>query len=256
MRLSADRKRALEVELALIKNVGFSSILLGDNGEIASVDVISDTERNAKHVARDVEIILRKHDLGVDRKKIGVVQMDQPDRVRAGEAPRVVEPGVEPGVEPAILTVVPGGERVQLNAVHSTMRDGSLAVEVELTLGPYDGIPGRADGPGTDETSSVALVARATLEAVRNLLQPGYEALLKEARILEAVGRPLVVVVVDFGAGRKIETMVGACIQRGSLYDTAVYATLDAINRPLGQASYRTLAYLEEDLDAADSGAA
>ena len=50
-----------------------------------------------------------------------------------------------------------------------------------------------------------------------------------------------------FGEGRRLQRLVGACLQLGSLYDTAVYATLDAINRPLGRARFRQVAAFDAD---------
>ena len=123
-------------------------------------------------------------------------------------------------------------------------------MEVELTLGPYEGVPGRAEGPAGDVSSCVSMVSAATLQAVCNLLQPGYEARLKEARLLEIGSTSLVLTVVEFGKGREIQAVIGTAPQRGSLYDTAAYATLDAINRPLGRAHFRELAYLEDRSDA------
>ena len=155
----------------------------------------------------------------------------------------------------AVLELVPESERVRLVAVHSTTRGGSLSVEVELSLGLYEGLPGLAEGPAEDPGSAVALVAAATLEAVRNLLQPRYEALVRESRLLDAGGVPLVLVVVDFGAGRQVQRLVGASLHRGSLYDTAVYATLDAVNRPLGRARLRKLAAFGDHNDVASGEA-
>jgi hypothetical protein len=265
-----DQVRALEKEVAQIKNVDFCSILLDGQREVKSIDVVSDVHRAPQRIVRDVEIILRKHGLDVDHRKIGVVQMEEPQRLRPETPQPTTSPSSAPvpprslddarqetaSPIPAILELVPESERVRLSAVHSTTRDGSFAVEVELTFGPYEGMPGRAEGPAGEPASAVALVARATLDAVRNLLQPGYEALLREARVQEAGGLPIVLVVAEFGKGRDVQSVVGACPQRGTLYETAVYATLDAINRPLGQAHFRELAYLEGRSEEGSGGAA
>jgi len=248
MRLTTDRIQKLEAELNRIHNVSFCAINLDPAGAIGSVDIVSDLQRAPQRVVRDVEIILRRHGQDIDHRKIGVVQMDHPENLQraADPAPTNGQSGAEPAI-PAILSIVPDSERVRLAAVHSTTRDGSFGVEVELTLGSYEGVPGRAEGPGQDPASCVGLVAAATLEAVRNLLQSGYEGLVKEARILEVGGQGLILVVVDFGTGRETRRLAGSCIQRGSLYDAAVYATLDAINRPLGQARFRQMATLDVD---------
>ena len=108
-------------------------------------------------------------------------------------------------------------------------------------------MPGRASGPAQEPVGCATLVAHATLEAVRNLLQTGYEAQLRELQIVDLTGSPAVVACVDFGEGRRLQRLVGACLQIGSLYDTAVYATLDAINRPLGRDRFRQVAAFDAD---------
>ena len=89
------------------------------------------------------------------------------------------------------------------------------------------------------------MVAQAALDAVRNLLEPGYEVQLREVRRMTIGGEPAVLVAVDFGDGREVKRYLGSCPSRGSLYDAAVYAVLDALNRPLGRVRFRTLAVVE-----------
>jgi hypothetical protein len=258
--------QSLENELCRIAGVSYAKIHVDDRQLLNNVDLVADRRRSAKNIVRDAEIVFRRHEAPIDHKKIGVAQLSDPgaavsrapgdassveekNEMKASQpqpsaAAPTIRPAAEPEGLPAILELVDESERIRLVAVHSTTRDGSLSVEVELSYGLYEGIPGRAEGPHDDPASAVSLVSAATLAAVRNLLQPGYEALVREARLLEAGGGPLVMVVVDFGSGRQVQRHVGACLQRGSLYDTAVYATLDAINRPLGRARFRQLAAL------------
>lgn len=272
MTYDAANLRDLEEQIVRLPNVEAAAIRLAGNGEVAAVDVIADRGRSPQRIVRDVEIILRRGDVEIDHRKIGVAALEEPGAVLRGTRrsdPALDEPeGAPHGAEadevnsgestpgrpyasmsdpvpmPAILDYDADTERIRLTAVHSTTRDGAFSVEVELAVGAFEGVPGRAEGPAAEPIGCAALVARATLDAVRNLLQPGYEAQLRELRIVDMGGIPLVAVTVDFGEGRRLQKVAGACLQHGSLYDTAVYATLDAINRPLGRARFRQLAVL------------
>lgn len=260
MRVDRGRLADLEEQLCRIANVEAASIHLDDRGQVSGVDIVADRTRAPQKIVRDVEIVLRQGGIDVDHRKIGVAALSDPSTLFAGArspagapdedppAPeRTMNTPASPPPAMAVIELEPDSERVRLTAVHSTARDGAFSVEVELAVGAYEGLPGRAEGPAQDPLGCAALVARATLEAVRNLLQPGYEAQLRELRIVDMGGVPLVAVTVDFGEGRRLSSVAGACLQRGSLYDTAVYATLDAINRPLGRARFRQLAVVEDE---------
>lgn len=250
MALGREQKRDLELRLARIANVEAASIRLGDSGEIEAVDIVADRTRAPQKIVRDAEILFRQEGIDLDHRKIGVAALDAPaalfdSRQQPGipdDAPSRPDPPSGPVPELAVLSLERDEERVRLSAVHCTTRNGAFTVEVELALGPYEGAPGRATGPAQEPVGCATLVARATLDSVRNLLQPGYEAQLRELKIVDLTGSPAVVACVDFGEGRHLQRLVGACLQLGSLYDTAVYATLDAINRPLGRARFRELA--------------
>jgi hypothetical protein len=154
-------------------------------------------------------------------------------------------PGGALGALPAVLQLVPDRERVRLAAVHCTVATGTFLAEVELAVGSIEGVPGKAAGSARDPAGSAELVVRATVEAVRNLLESGYEILVRDVRLVDMAGVPVVAVMLDFGRGRDLQRLCGTCPQRGSLYETAVYATLDALNRRLGQSRFRELVFLE-----------
>jgi hypothetical protein len=257
--LDRDQLRELEVRLARIANVEAASIRTGSSGEIEAVDIVADRQRSPQRIVRDAEILFRQDGIDIDHRKIGVAALDSPAAlfdsrpqpamsawIPDSSPPQPIISAV-PRADLAVLSLEPDEERIRLAAVHSTTRNGAFTVEVELALGAYEGVPGRATGPGQEPVGCATLVARATLDSVRNLLQPGYEAQLRELKIVDLTGSPAVVACVDFGEGRRLQRLVGACLQFGSLYDTAVYATLDAINRPLGRARFRELAAFDTD---------
>jgi hypothetical protein len=246
------------MRLARIANVEAASIRTGSSGEIEAVDIVADRGRPPQKIVRDAEILFRQDGIDLDHRKIGVAALDSPAALfDSRHSPGVsdsspIHPEVPAGspAELAVLSIEQDEDRVRLAAVHSTTRDGTFTVEVELAYGAYEGVPGRASGPAQEPVGCATLVARATLEAVRNLLQKGYEAQLRELQIVELTGCPAVVACVDFGEGRQLKRLVGACLQFGALYDTAVYATLDAINRPLGRARFREIAAFDADAKA------
>ena len=255
MALDRDQLRELELRLARIANVEAASIRTGSTGEIEAVDIVADRARSPQKIVRDAEILFRQDGIDIDHRKIGVAALDSPaalfdSRQQPGipdNSPPQPMTSAVPTADLAVLSIERDEERNRLAAVHSTTRDGAFTVEVELALGAYEGVPGRATGPGQEPVGCATLVARAPLDSVRNLLHPGYEAQLRELKIVDLTGSPAVVACVDFGEGRRLQRLVGACLQLGSLYDTAVYATLDAINRPLGRARFRELAAFDTD---------
>lgn len=240
MKITAEQARRLEEELARIRNVSYSSIVLDDEGEITNVDLLTDTERPPQPIVRDAEAIFRKQGVPVDHRKIGVVQMTDPSGLQpAGPSEGLAQVATHPGWGRR--------ERIQLAAVHSTTSAGVFQAEVELTLGAFEGAPGRSEGPARDPETCVEVVARATLEAVRNLLKPGYEVQLRAVQLSRLSGLSLVTAVVDYGHHRQTVRLAGTCPERGSLYETAAYAVLDALNRPLGRAEFRDLMVQDEE---------
>jgi hypothetical protein len=269
MKLNAQQLAEARAQIERIQSVDRAHVRTDVGGTVIGVDLISDTSRAAQRVVRDVEVVLRGYDVDLDHRKISVAQLEDPQQLHprveelrdlqregsgadqaesphAGLAPPALARDVMDGSE-AVLEVVDESERLRPVAVHSTTRGGSFAVEVEMVYANLEGAPGRAEGPAADPAGCLHLVGEATLGAVRNLLEPGYEAQLREIRRIAIGGHTAVVAAVDFGDGRRLDRYLGSCPNRGALYDAAVYAVLDALNRPLGRARFRMLALLEND---------
>ena len=236
MSISRERLQRVEDELRRIRQVNYASIHLDPKGEIEQIDLISGTDRPPRPIVRDAEAILRRHELSLDHRKIGVVQLETPPS-------QAKQPSSSPALSPAPAPV----RRIRLSAVHSTVAEGNFVAEVELCLGSYEGAPGRAEGPARDEDGHVDVVARAAAQAVRNLLKPGYEIHYRGSQVGTLGGVRLVTVLLEYGRGRAARRLAGACVESGSLYEATVYACLDALNRSLDRAEYRDLMVQDED---------
>jgi hypothetical protein len=236
MNLDSKKVMELERELSRIRNVSYASLVLDARHEIEQIDVLSDTQRPPRPIVRDVEAVLRRHGVQVDHRKIGVVQLNSPHNSPL--------PAHQPIASRSPWRSQP---RIRLAAVHSTTSGGNFVAEVELSLGAFEGLPGRCEGPALDADACVALVARAAVQAVRNLLKPQYEIQLRTTRVASLAGGSLVIVVLDYGLNRQIQRLAGTCWDQGSLYESTVYACLDALNRPLGKAEFQDLMVQDED---------
>jgi len=85
-----------------IDGVRQCKIDLDRHGEVAAIHVVADKSREPRHIVRDVESLLKARlDLNVYYKKIGVVQVLDPDDLPEAE-PAAAEPAVEPRVVPAV----------------------------------------------------------------------------------------------------------------------------------------------------------
>lgn len=99
----------------------------------------------------------------------------------------------------------------------------------EVALGDGEAeATGQATGSST--AHGIEMVAEATLAAVAKVADPAPGFRLQGGRLIEVLGRQAVVVIVDELEGFE---MLGAALLRGSTSETAVRATLDAINRRL-----------------------
>lgn len=253
MRLDSTQTEQVQAQIERIQSVDSARLRFDAHGEVDGVDAIADTQRPAQRIVRDIEVVLRRHGVDLDHRKISIAQLEDPHSLTHSTPERDREPVAPSRIATAVDTAEPEGldlvdepERLRPVAVHSTTRGGSFSVEVEMVHGSFEAVPGRAEGPSADPSGCLNLVAEAALDAVRNLLEPGYEAQLRETRRLGIGGESAVLVAVDFGDGREVRRYLGSCPNRGSLYDAAVYAVLDALNRPLGRARFRRLAILED----------
>ncbi|MBK6897889.1 MAG: hypothetical protein IPH09_00965 [bacterium] len=253
-----------------IQGIRQCKIDIDELGKVAGIHVIAAADREPRHVVRDVESLLKARlDLDVYYKKIGVVQIIEPDEPApaaappaapaavpeaAAAAPAPPEPAAPPplripeipkphvvpapvAARPAVLVEEAAAPRVECAGVGVMIAGASLTATVELARGGAVARIQEAgpNHPGTDQL----LVGRAAVRALADLLDEPATLSLADLRETEMAGERLTLVAVDLVEGRRSERFFGSCSQRHGPHQAAVYAVLDALNRRLDLMNFR-----------------
>ena len=287
-----------------IKGVLQCKIDLDPDGEVTGVHVVAGTDRQPRHIVRDVEGLLKAR-LGLDvfYKKIGVVQVlnngqaearppadrgpheargsagvatgaaatspqsaaatlteqesapagtdDDAWQDRAGtaeaESARTETAPAQPAAAataeaadtaaasrtaiPAVLVAEDINPRIVCSGVGVMASEMVVRAEVQLRSGDLEA-RGHCEGPN-HAGSDLVLVARATLEAIGELLADPILLHLSEIRTTSLGGQDVLATAVDLVEGRRSETLFGTCATSHNRQQAVVYAILDALNRRL-----------------------
>ena len=160
--------------------------------------------------------------------------MSSPEKFPASEP----EPRPEPGPIPAVLVAEGLTPRITCGGVGVMSSDMVVRAEVHLRAGEVEA-RGKREGPNHAE-SDIQLVARATLDAVSELLVDPVLLHLNEIRVESLGGQTAVMTAVDLVEGRISETLFGACSTRHNRQQAVVHSVLDALNRRLSLYSLKT----------------
>lgn len=227
-----------------IHGVRQCKIDLDGNGEVTGVHVVAGMEREPRHVVRDVEGILKARlGLNVFYKKIGVVQvvdgeLDAPpdDEPPVGAATLIAG---RPEPLDAVLLEEAIAPRIQLGGVGLLTTERSIKAEVELRAGLLEA---RAVYEGASSLGNdLQLVARATVEAVSQLIADPVAMSLSDLRLCDLGGEQVVIAAVEFAEGRRSERLIGACAAGPGRPQAAVFAVLDALNRRVSLMSFKEI---------------
>jgi hypothetical protein len=223
-----------------IHGVRQCKIDLDPNGEVTGVHVVAGMEREARHVVRDVEGLLKAR-LGVNvfYKKIGVVQVvdSNEDATRPVEEPQA-HVGLR-AAEPleAVLLEEALAPRIQCAGVGILAQERLLQAEVKLRAGVVET---RGSAEGANHTDSeLVLIGRAAVSAIKELLDEAVTITLAEIRQTEMAGESVVVAAVELVEGRRPERLFGTCPVLNCRQQAAVYAVLDALNRRVSLMTFR-----------------
>jgi len=239
--------------ISQIKGVLQCKIDLAADGEISGVHVVARSDREPRHIVRDVEGLLKARlGISVFYKKIGVVQVVEADAPLAEPALAAETPGAqaaeaavpngrgEPfapevppdsGVQDAVLLAEELAPRLICNGVGILTTGDQLRAEVDLEAAGREA-SGVAEGSNRNG-GDLHLVAAATLDAVENLVHEALGLELVELRRERLGGGDVILVAVELVQGRRCEQLYGTCQPGPNIYQAVVYAVLDALNRRL-----------------------
>ena len=201
--------RYAELEESLCRLTTVDAVrVVGDRSSIAEVHVLATPGKPAKQVVRDVQsLAMASFGITIDRRIVSVVQIENEETGRSDR--------------PAVVDIIerPDGAKSQVEV--------TLAWKNEVYVGS-------ATGP-TGPTSRVRIVGEATLGAVEQALGDDF-ALALAALETPTIGSRLVAVAqVVMVSGGEERLLVGCAIVGPDPAQSAVRATLDAINRVVPQ---------------------
>lgn len=241
--------------ISQIHGVKHCKIDLDRSGEITGVHVVAGMEREPRHIVRDVEGLLKARlGMSVFYKKIGVVQVvdsldeaeaEEPEEAPAPPAAKVPplepfprlhqEPEDDPGR--AIVLEEAVAPRLQLAGVGVMTSPLRIRAEVELTAG---GLTARGTAEGANHgDGDLGLLARATIQALSELIADPVALEVGEVRQATIGGQPVVLAVIELIQGRRSDALFGVCAIRRNRQQAVVYAVLDALNRRLAMMEFK-----------------
>lgn len=202
-------KELAEMEGALshIRSVLGVRIISDGKGEIIEVHILASDERNPKQIVRDTEsTLLVKFGRRVDHKKIGVVQQNLVDIGAAKET------------------------RLKIKAVRTYIQDQQTQAEVVLVTAGGQEFIGLS---GTQPAEPLQGFAQAALAAVNDFLTT--ERFVSQEVYRIGSVEPAIVSLVGDRGFRETLSLAGASLIQDSEEESAVKATLAAINRAIGR---------------------
>jgi hypothetical protein len=200
-----------DLEREINKLDGVTSCRVLSTGvEIEEIHVISPPDRTPKKVVRDIESLLLVHfGIRIDHRKISIVQLGQP----AASPSALDRPGIT-------------------SVEKRTTADGmQVCVEINSNGSSFRGVVAGEAGDSDLQLSSRALIL--ALEKLLN--RPGVLA-LEEVTVLRIGDQDIVLALLRWLLGERIELLVGATVARGDPLEDAARATFDAVNRKLVRA--------------------
>ena len=231
-----DRAEAL---VSRVQGISSCRISTDEVGEITEVHVVATSQKPPKLVARDVEGCLKAMlGIHVDHRKIGVVVFDavEGDEPQDGEAAAVESQPVPDEDQEERIVEFPVEEfpaRFEFQSVNLFVSQESIQAEVELVRDGMEVLGNAATAHLS--VSPARVVADATLKAVGELLEESCRLCLADVQEAPLGGETAVVVKVDLIRNREVKSLAGCALFSGNINQTAVYATLDAVNRVVGK---------------------
>lgn len=206
-------------------------------GQLREIHILSDGALAPKQIVRNIETLLKTaFDLTIDHRIVSIAVLKEGAGVeeppREATAPERPAPGTAPNLaaSSAGTSSTGAGARVVFHRLR-VVQDESLkfTAHVELKLGDviFEGSHRDTDTP----EARVYAAARAVIEALEYLTEKEmafYLAGLEQMRVYE---EHLLVVLIEARRAHHRMRMVGTAAVKDDLYEAAVRAVLDAVNR-------------------------
>ena len=192
-------------------------VVVGPQGDVSEIHVLTAGDVQAKQVVRNIEsALMAQLGLKIDHRKISVAQTAD---VRPIEA--LQQEAISTRAKKRVV-VFQGLE------VRPAARPQRVLVRVRLA---FEEREAEAEEQGTDTMRNrVEAAARAAAFCLDELL-PDNSIALEGAQLIEAFDRKFVMVAVHGLGGREAQLLTGTCEIRESAERSAVLAVLDATNR-------------------------
>lgn len=202
-------------------------------GEIVEIHVTAASDRPGRNIARDVDTLLNvKAGLDVDHRKIGVAVTGPPLAEEEEESgPRAKEAAAAPA-ETGLIVEDGDVNRPIIRRVGISHEDNQVQAVVTLSL---DGRKAVGETRDADTPSGhIAALVRATLEAVLILYDTRMRFSDPQFRIVSLGSEDVFLVHLSAVEGRSMHSFSGSAIIRQDSRQSAVMATLGALNRIMG----------------------
>ena len=199
--------KEIEEFLNKIISVLNNRVVLNDKGEMVEVHILSNSQRSAKQIIRDVQTVLTtKFNLKIDHKIISIAQVYEKD-------------------EDYNL------HRLSIEEVEYSTSQRTAKARVALG---YNGNTYVGDCEGVQSSmQSNKLVARATLKAVESFLNNKMNLLLEEIKTIRIADKNVVVSCVNLIDRHSEKCLIGNCVVDNDVNLAITKSVLDALNRVL-----------------------
>ena len=208
-----DPRQCAEIERAICQVPGVvgARIVAGFEREVDELHVLTTVDRAPKQTVRDVQtLMMARFGVTTDHRVVSVVQIDEPQGL-------------------------PSSSRVVIDRVGISQSDVTVTVEVSVRDGD-ETLSGSGEGPATAAGQRRA-TARATLEALRSLLDDDHAVELEGTDVTQIQGRNVAITLVHFRTRRGELTVAGSALVRDSEPDAVARSVLDALNRTIAESA-------------------
>jgi len=211
-----DPRRA-EDEIRGVAGVMSCRVVSNPKGEILEIHVVASPERRPKQIIRDIEtVLLASLDVRIDHKKVSVAQIPagRPAKGREETDPQVVAP-----------------VRLRFLALRTSLTPEGGEIEVTLGRDRFHGFGKAAFTISGDPTRAVV---EATVQAVARFLRSGGFQVGSVQQSMMGTHQAVFVQVEHVTSGRSVPLLGSALVLRDPNL-SALFATLDAVNRYMGR---------------------